>query len=86
MSSTTISTIIPAAAPKVPARPTPDAALIAAVAEKSARVMARLNTIIDRYPNVVFANSLGAEDMVLVDLIFKVMLILGFFLFYTGSL
>ena len=61
MTSSSISSI---GQPKAPARPAPDAALVAAVAEKSALVMARLNTTIDRHPNVVLANSLGAEDKI----------------------
>ena len=83
MSSSTISSIAQPAAIK---RPAPDAALQAAVAEKSALVMARLNTIIARHPNVVFANSLGAEDMVLVDMICKDNLPIGIFTLDTGRL
>ena len=83
MSSSTISSIAQPAAIK---RPAPDAALQAAVAEKSALVMARLNTIIARHPNVVFANSLGAEDMVLVDMICKDNLPIVIFTLDTGRL
>jgi phosphoadenosine phosphosulfate reductase len=83
MGTTTISTI---ATPSSSKRPAPDATLQAAVAEKSARVMSRLNTIIDRHPNVVFANSLGAEDMVLVDMICKDNLPIGIFTLDTGRL
>lgn len=67
-------------------RSTPDAPLVAAVAEKSALVMARLSTILDRHPNAVFANSLGAEDMVLVDMICKDNLPIGIFTLDTGRL
>ena len=81
--SSTISTINP---PQVAKRAAPDAALVAAVAEKSALVMARLNTIIDRHPNVVLANSLGAEDMVLMDMICKDNLPIGIFTLDTGRL
>jgi len=83
MSSSTIFSI---GQPTAPKRPAPDAALTAAVAEKSALVMARLNTIIDRHPNVVLANSLGAEDMVLVDMICKDNLPIGIFTLDTGRL
>ena len=83
MSNSTISTINPTAAIK---RPAPDAALQVAVAEKSALVMSRLNTIIDRHPNVVLANSLGAEDMVLMDMICKDNLPIGIFTLDTGRL
>ena len=83
MSSSPISGI---GQPKAPVRPAPDAALVAAVAEKSALVMARLNTIIDRHPNVVLANSLGAEDMVLMDMICKDNLPIGIFTLDTGRL
>ena len=83
MSSSTISSIAP---PVAQQRSAPDAALTAAVAEKSALVMARLSTIIDRHPNVVFANSLGAEDMVLVDMICKDNLPIGIFTLDTGRL
>ena len=86
MSSTSISTIGQPQAPIAKTRPAPDAALSAAVAEKSALVMARLNTVIDRHPNVVFANSLGAEDMVLVDMICKDNLPIDIFTLDTGRL
>jgi phosphoadenosine phosphosulfate reductase len=71
---------------KTAARQAPDAALVAAVAEKSALVMARLNTIIDRHPKVALANSLGAEDMVLMDMICKDNLPIGIFTLDTGRL
>lgn len=83
MSNSTISSFSPPAPLK---RPTPDAALQAAVAEKSALVMARLNTIIDRHPDAVLANSLGAEDMVLMDMICKDNLPIGVFTLDTGRL
>ena len=83
MTSASISSI---GQPKAATRPAPDAALITAVAEKSALVMARLNTIIDRHPNVVLANSLGAEDMVLMDMICKDNLPIGIFTLDTGRL
>jgi len=82
--STTPVTIV--SKPVAPKRAAPDAALQAAVAEKSALVMARLNSIIARHPNVVFANSLGAEDMVLVDMICKDNLPIGIFTLDTGRL
>ncbi len=81
--SSTISTIDQ---PKAVKRAAPDAALVVAVAEKSALVIARLNTIIDRHPNVVLANSLGAEDMVLMDMICKDNLPIGVFTLDTGRL
>lgn len=81
-----ISTLAPIGQPNVAKRPVPDAELVAAVAEKSALAMARLNTIIDRHPNVVLANSLGAEDMVLVDMICKDNLPIGIFTLDTGRL
>jgi len=71
---------------KTATRKAPDPALVAAVAEKSALVMARLNTIIDRHPNVALANSLGAEDMVLMDMICKDNLPIGIFTLDTGRL
>ena len=83
MSSSTISTI---GQPQIAKRVAPDAALVAAVAEKSALVMARLNTIIDRYPNALLANSLGAEDMVLMDMICRDNLPIGIFTLDTGRL
>lgn len=83
MTSVSISSI---GQPKAATRQAPDAALVAAVAEKSALVMARLNTIIDRHPNVVLANSLGAEDMVLMDMICKDNLPIGIFTLDTGRL
>ena len=83
MSSSTISTI---GQPQIAKRVATDAALVAAVAEKSALVMARLNTIIDRHANAVLANSLGAEDMVLMDMICKDNLPIGIFTLDTGRL
>ncbi len=72
--------------PTATKRPAPDNALADAVAEKSARVMARLNTIIARHPNVALANSLGAEDMVLMDMICKDNLPISIFTLDTGRL
>ena len=83
MSSTTITSI---GQPTTAKRPAPDAALVAAVAEKSALVMARLSTIVDRHPNAVLANSLGAEDMVLMDMICNDNLPIGIFTLDTGRL
>ena len=82
----TVSSVIPLGQPAAAKRPAPDAALVAAVAEKAALVMARLNTIVARYPNVVMANSLGAEDMVLMDMICKDNLPIGIFTLDTGRL
>jgi phosphoadenosine phosphosulfate reductase len=82
----TASSVIAIGQPAAAKRPAPDAALQAAVAEKSALVMARLNTIIARHPNVVFANSLGAEDMVLMDMIAGDNLPIGIFTLDTGRL
>ena len=82
----TSSSISGTSQPKAPSRPAPDAGLVAAVAEKSALVMARLNTIIDRHPNGVLANSLGAEDMVITDLIHRQGLAVPIATLQTGAL
>ena len=60
--------------------------LSASVATKSAAVRARLADIAGRYTPVAFANSLGAEDMVLTDLIVKAGLPIEIFSLDTGRL
>ena len=45
--------------------------LLAAVEQKTQQVRALLQTIVDDFSPAVFANSLGAEDMVLTDLIIR---------------
>ncbi len=63
-----------------------DIELVAAVAEKSALVLRRLRDIARDYAPVVFANSLGAEDMVLTDMIWGEDLGIGVFSLDTGRL
>ena len=60
--------------------------LSASVATKSAAVRALLADIAGRYTPVAFANSLGAEDMVLTDLIVKAGLPIEIFSLDTGRL
>ena len=48
-----------------------DPQLVDSVAAKAARATALLRNIARDYAPVVFANSLGAEDMVLTDLIWR---------------
>lgn len=60
--------------------------LSASVATKSGAVRALLADIAGRYTPVAFANSLGAEDMVLTDLIVKAGLPIEIFSLDTGRL
>ncbi len=60
--------------------------LSASVATKSAAARTRLADIAGRYTPVAFANSLGAEDMVLTDLIVKAGLPIEIFSLDTGRL
>jgi phosphoadenosine phosphosulfate reductase len=63
-----------------------DANLVGAVAEKSALALRCLRDVARDYAPVVFANSLGAEDMVLTDMIWKENLDIGIFSLDTGRL
>lgn len=56
------------------------------VAEKSAQALRCLRDVARDYAPVVFANSLGAEDMVLTDMIWKENLDIGIFSLDTGRL
>ncbi len=64
----------------------PDPFLAAAVTEKAARVMTLLREAATGYAPAVFANSLGAEDMLLTDLIFRNKIEIGMFSLDTGRL
>jgi len=46
--------------------------LIKIIDEKSRNVISLIQKNIEKYQSVAFANSLGAEDMVLLDLIQKI--------------
>ncbi len=61
-------------------------ALIASTADKTAKAQALLAEIARDFSPTVFANSLGAEDMVLTDLIVKAKLDIGIFSLDTGRL
>ncbi|MBI5897713.1 MAG: phosphoadenylyl-sulfate reductase [Rhodocyclales bacterium] len=63
-----------------------DIELMTAVAEKSALALRLLRDIARDYAPVVFANSLGAEDMVLTDMIWREGLDIGIFSLDTGRL
>lgn len=63
-----------------------DGHLIASVAVKTRRALALLKDIAGEFSPAVFANSLGAEDMVLTDLILKKKLALEIFSLDTGRL
>lgn len=63
-----------------------DGALVDAVAEKAAIAQRLLRNVARDYAPVVFANSLGAEDMVLTDMIFTEELPIGVFSLDTGRL
>ena len=61
-------------------------ALIKTIDEKSKNVILLIQKNIEKYNSVTFANSLGAEDMVLVDLIQKHKLNVEIFSIDTGRL
>jgi len=61
-------------------------ALIKTINEKSKNVISLIQKNIEKYNSVTFANSLGAEDMVLVDLIQKNKLNVEAFSIDTGRL
>ena len=63
-----------------------DPQLLASVAAKAEQTKALLRTIADNYSPAVFANSLGAEDMVLTDLILGEQLDIEVFSLDTGRL
>ena len=63
-----------------------DAKLVDTVAEKSAAVRRLLRDVARDYAPVVFANSLGAEDMVLTDMIWNDGIDIGIFSLDTGRL
>ena len=63
-----------------------DRELVDAVAEKAANVRRLLRNIARDFAPAVFANSLGAEDMVLTDLIFREGIDIGIFSLDTGRL
>ena len=61
-------------------------ALIKTIKEKSEKVISLIQKNIEKYSSVAFANSLGAEDMVLIDLIQKNKLSVEAFSIDTGRL
>ncbi len=61
-------------------------ALIKTIKEKSENVISLIQKNIEKYSSVAFANSLGAEDMVLIDLIQKNKLSVEAFSIDTGRL
>jgi len=61
-------------------------ALLATVNAKAVAVVALLRSAVKDYAPVVFANSLGAEDMVLTDLIWREQLPIEIFSLDTGRL
>ena len=63
-----------------------DLELVATVADKALRVKQLLRDVARDYAPVVFANSLGAEDMVLTDMIWGEGLDIGMFSLDTGRL
>lgn len=60
--------------------------LIASVEEKRAQVLALLQSAKQEFSNITFANSYGAEDMVLTDIIMKEHLNIEIFSLDTGRL
>jgi phosphoadenosine phosphosulfate reductase len=67
-------------------RPELTDALVASVHTKRAQVLALLQAAAAEFPAITFANSYGAEDMVLTDLIAKEKLAIEIFLLDTGRL
>ena len=63
-----------------------DIELVASVAEKAVRVKQLLRDVARDYAPAVFANSLGAEDMVLTDMIWSEAIGIGCFSLDTGRL
>lgn len=63
-----------------------DLELVATVAEKAVGVKQLLRDVARDYAPVVFANSLGAEDMVLTDMIWRENLAIDIFSLDTGRL
>lgn len=63
-----------------------DIELVTAVAEKAVRVKQLLRDVARDYAPAVFANSLGAEDMVLTDMIWSEAIGIGCFSLDTGRL
>ncbi|MBS1228197.1 MAG: adenylylsulfate reductase, thioredoxin dependent [Proteobacteria bacterium] len=63
-----------------------DPALLESLAQKTAAARALLRQIASDFAPAVFANSLGAEDMVLTDLIVRDKLDIGIFSLDTGRL
>ncbi len=63
-----------------------DDELIKIIDEKSKNVISLIQKNIEKYSSVAFANSLGAEDMVLIDLIQKNKLSVEAFSIDTGRL
>ena len=63
-----------------------DEKLIAAVEQKTAEAAAQLNRIAAEFTPATFASSLGAEDMVLTDLILRARLPIEIFSLDTGRL
>ena len=63
-----------------------DPALVQAVADKAVKATRLLREAARDYAPVVFANSLGAEDMVLTDLIWRDDIDIGIFSLDTGRL
>lgn len=61
-------------------------ALVASVNEKHHAVLSLLKTAIAEYPNITLANSYGAEDMVLTDMIVQEKLAIEIFSLDTGRL
>jgi len=81
----TVSPLKPAAANPA-TRPELTDDLKTAVADKTAAVLALLQQARGEFPSVAFANSFGAEDMVVTDLIFSSRLDIAMFSLDTGRL
>ncbi|HEY0906503.1 MAG TPA: phosphoadenosine phosphosulfate reductase family protein, partial [Methylophilus sp.] len=67
-------------------RPALTDALIASVQAKRVQALALLQAAAAEFPAITFANSYGAEDMVLTDLIAKEQLAIEIFSLDTGRL
>lgn len=81
-----VSSFIPAKTSNPAIHPELTAELLASVTQKTARALQLLQDACAAFPRISFANSFGAEDMVLTDLILRNQLAIRVFSLDTGRL
>ena len=86
MMSNEVSILSARPAPNAATSPQLSQALINSVSVKSAQVVALLTAAVKELSPITFANSFGAEDMVLTDIILKNKLNIEIFSLDTGRL